>query len=221
MADRRGRLHILVEGQTEEALVRDVFEPHLAAHGWFVTYSIVKTKRPAGTAAHKGGVTGWRQLEREIRLLLHDSSIGVFTTMFDYYGFPLAAPGMQERPATTPVDCVRHVERALRQHFADPRLVPHLVLHETEAWVYAACAELGEVLGDKAVAMQMLKDVATSGGPELINDGPNTAPSKRLERHSPGYVKTIDGPLAIAELGLDGLRSQCPHLGEWLRGLES
>jgi hypothetical protein len=28
------RLHILVEGQTEEILVRDLFASHLERHGW-------------------------------------------------------------------------------------------------------------------------------------------------------------------------------------------
>jgi hypothetical protein len=33
-------------------------------------------------------------------------------------------------------------------------------------------------------------------------------------------VKTLDGPLAVAELGLPGLRALCPHLDRWLVGLE-
>jgi hypothetical protein len=81
------RLHILVEGQTEETVARDVLEPHLRTHGWFVSYSIVKTKRPAGGPAHKGGVTSWRQLDREITLLLRNSSFDVITTLLDYYAF--------------------------------------------------------------------------------------------------------------------------------------
>ena len=50
-------------------------------------------------------------------------------------------------------------------------------------------------------------------------DGPATAPSKRLLAYYPGYVKTQDGPAAIELLGVDGLRSGCPHLDRWLAGL--
>lgn len=220
MAEPRGRLHVLVEGQTEESLVRDVFEPHLAGHGWAVTNSIVKTKRPAGKAAHKGGVTGWDQLETEIRLLLRDPSIAILTTVLDYYGLPRDAPGMSDRPDGTATDRVGHVEHALRTHFGDARLLPHLVLHETEAWVYAACNELGHMLGERSLVKSLRKDIANSGGPELINDGPDTAPSKRLLRHRPDYIKAIDGPLAISELGVEGLRVQCPHFDQWLSELE-
>jgi hypothetical protein len=67
MADRR--LHLLVEGQTEETIVRDVLEPYLAAEGCLVTSSILTTRRPAGGPAHHGGVTSWPKLEREIRML--------------------------------------------------------------------------------------------------------------------------------------------------------
>jgi hypothetical protein len=68
MTEPLRRLHILVEGQTEETIARDVLEPHLRSFGWVVSRSIVKTKRPAGGPAHRGGVTGWRQIEREVSL---------------------------------------------------------------------------------------------------------------------------------------------------------
>ncbi|HEY1575202.1 MAG TPA: hypothetical protein VGG05_27990 [Pseudonocardiaceae bacterium] len=45
------RVHVLVEGQTEEVLVRDVLEPRLASAGWLVTSSIVATKRPRRRSA--------------------------------------------------------------------------------------------------------------------------------------------------------------------------
>ncbi|MBU3063086.1 DUF4276 family protein [Nocardia sp. NEAU-G5] len=77
----------------------------------------------------------------------------------------------------------------------DRRFLPHLVLHEPEAWVFAAHAELGELYD------------------------PATAPSKRLLRYQPGYVKVTDGPLAVAELGIDAIRAQCPHTDAWLAKL--
>lgn len=80
MRDRPGRLHILVEGQPEETVVRNVLEPHLRTHGWLVSYSIVTTRRPASGPAHKGGLTGWGQLTREIPRLLRDSSFDILTT---------------------------------------------------------------------------------------------------------------------------------------------
>lgn len=211
------RLHILVEGQAEETVVRDVIEPYLACRGWSSTWSIVKTKRPAGGGpTHKGGVTSWAQVDREIRLLLRDSSIDVLATMLDYYAFPDEAPGMATRPPGTPLERVQHVEHALVEHFGDRRLLPHLVLHETEAWVFAAGDELAELYGDVTVAQRLEADVAAADGPENVNDDPATAPSKRLATYCPSYMKTVDGPMAIASFGVGRLRQACPHVDAWL-----
>lgn len=71
------KLHILVEGQTEEAVVNNVIKPYLSSDDLYITTSILTTKRPAGGPAHKGGVTSWQKISREIQLLLGDTSIAV------------------------------------------------------------------------------------------------------------------------------------------------
>jgi len=213
------RLHVLVEGQTEETVLRDVLQPHLEGVGWSVSRSLVKTKRPASGPMHKGGVTNWAQADREIRLLLRDSSITVLTTLFDYYAFPVEGPGMGTRPPGDPYGRVRHVENALAAEIGDGRFRPNLVLHELEAWVFAAPDQLGELLGN-ALATRVRQDARAAGGPELVNDSPLTAPSKRLLSYCEEYVKTQDGPLAISALGVEALREQCPHFDAWLRDLE-
>jgi len=220
MAEKLRRLHILVEGQTEETIARDVLEPYLSSFGWSISRSIVKTKRPASGPTHKGGVTGWRQLDREISLLLHDSSLDVLTTLLDYYAFPAEAPGMASRPNGSASERVEHVEQALAKHFDDGRFLPHLVLHEIETWVFAASEQLGWLFNDEGITSMLQADVTAAGGPEGINDHPDTAPSKRLARYCISYVKTQDGPLAVSDLGVGRLREQCPHLDSWLRRLE-
>ena len=213
------RLHILVEGQTEEILARDLFAPHLARHGWWVTFSVQRTKRVAGGRDHRGGCANWAKIEREIRRLLDDRGRTV-TTLFDYYGFPDDAPGMADRPAGSPMAQVDHVLAAVAAKIGDHRFRPNLVLHETEAWVFAAADELGELRGDPELAVRLHADCAEAGGPELVNSTRERAPSKRLLSYLPDYGKLIDGPLAICELGLPGLRAACPRLDGWLSGLE-
>jgi hypothetical protein len=215
------RLHLLLEGQTEETITRDIIGPHLESVGWFVCWSIVKTKRPAAGPAHRGGVGSWAHIDRDIRLLLRDSSLTVVTTILDYYAFPRDAPGMTDRPSGPATAKVGHVERSMAEAVGDKRFVPNLVLHETESWVFAAADQLAELYDDAQLATRLRKDVAAARGPELINDGPSTAPSKRLMRYRPDYAKTLDGPIAIAELGLARLRACCPHLDTWLTGLEA
>lgn len=213
------RLHLLVEGQTEETVVNRVLGPHLTSVGWTVTTSLVKTKRPAGGPSHKGGLSTWRQVETDVRLLLGDTSLTVLTTLFDYYGLPTDFPGVQDRPAGDAYARVAHVEQAFATEINDRRFLPHLALHELEAWVFAAADELGLLHGPE-IAEQLRADEKLAGGPELVNDDPSTAPSKRILRYCPGYAKTSDGPMAIEELGLSRLRVRCPHLDEWLCSLE-
>ena len=121
-------LHILCEGQTEEAVARDVIAPYFDPLSVQVSYSIYTTKRPAGGPAFKGGLSRWPKLERELRLLLRNSSTTVLTTMF-------------------------------------------------EAWVLADCVRLGDLMGDPRPAEELARVVRQQAGPELVNDGPDTAPS--------------------------------------------
>jgi Domain of unknown function (DUF4276) len=214
-------LHILCEGQTEEMIASDVLGPHFSSAGGYVTWSVLTTKRLAGGPTFKGGVSSWPKLQRELRLLLHDSSTTVLTTLLDYYAFPADAPGMANRPQGSPHDRVRYVESALAKAVDDSRFIPHLVLHEIETWVLANCRRLGEVMGDPGPAAELQRVVYLESGPELVNDSADTAPSKRIMRAYPQYAKTIDGPLVIAESGLGAIRRSCPHADDWLRDLEA
>jgi hypothetical protein len=160
-------LHILCEGQTEEMIASDVLQSHFTVGDAYVTWSVLMTKRPAGGPAFKGGVSTWPKLEREMRLLLRDSSTTVLTTLIDYYAFPPEAPGMADRPHGSPHDRVRHVETALAKTVGDARFVPHLVLDETETRVLADCSRLGEVMGDPGPAVGLERAVRLESGPEL------------------------------------------------------
>jgi hypothetical protein len=57
--------------------------------------------------------------------------------------------------------------------------------------------------------------------PEDVNDGAQTAPSKRLETLIAGYRKTVHGPPAVASAGLTALRTSCPRFGAWVTRLEA
>jgi hypothetical protein len=215
-------MHVLLEGQTESELFERLFRPYWEGVGWLVTSSVVVTKRLLGGAAMRGGVARWAKLKQEIDRLLGDSHFDVVTTIIDYYGLPVDSPGMGDRPTCgTSRERVEHVEAALASHFSDRRFVPHLSLHESETWVFAARVQLAALAGSGALHRRMEADVNQAGGPEGVNDGPNTAPAKRIASFWPAYSKTSDGPRAVAELGLSALRAQCPHLDAWLASLDS
>src|ERR1700743_3740955 len=136
MPDRR--LHLLVEGQTERIVVRDVLQPYLETIGWRGSGSIITKRRRGAGSNSRGGVTSGGKLVPEIRRLLHGRSIDLLTTVIDYYGFPADGPGMAARTQGDPLQGVRDVEGAMSEVIGDRRFVPHLTLHELESWVFAA-----------------------------------------------------------------------------------
>jgi hypothetical protein len=60
------------------------------------------------------------------------------------------------------------------------------------------------------------------GNPELIDDGEQTAPSKRIIAQLPDYEdrKPAAGPVIAEAIGLEAIRSKCRHFNEWLTKLE-
>lgn len=211
---------MLVEGQTEEAFVGRVVRRHLHGFDVHVDSKVIVTKRVVSGPDRKGGVSSWLQIERDLRLLLHDSAAIGVSTMIDYYGLPADVPGMATRPASA-LSGALHVEAAMEAHIDDPRFRAHLSLHEFEALLFAAPDLCGQYLGAPTVTRVMADAVAHCGGPELVNDDPMSAPSKRLSGAYPPYQKTLDGP-AIAELiGLADIRSACPHFHRWIEWLEA
>jgi hypothetical protein len=213
----RKRLHVLVEGQTEFIVVQDVLWPHLDQQGWNVTCSVVRTQTTSRT--YRGGATSWAKIHRDIKDVLGQTNLHALTTLFDYYAFPADAPGMSSRPSGGPHARIDHVETQLLQAVGDQRFLPNLILHELESWVFAAGAELASLRGEDDLAEVLERDCELAGGPELVNDGPSTAPSKRLERYCPTYTKKVDGPLALELLGVEQLSRRCPRFGAWLNRL--
>ena len=118
---------------------------------------------------------------------------------------------------------VEALEQAFGTDINDVRFVPYIQLHEYEAYLFSDPTQFGffydqykeEILALKAIA----DEYAT---PELINDGPYSAPSKRIIAKLPDYegAKSVVGPQVAELIGLDVIRSKCPHFAAWLSRLE-
>lgn len=215
------RCRLLVEGQTEETFANLILCPHLYGFGFHdVSVTVVTTKRVAPGGKFRGGVTTWKQLRKDIDLLTRDPG-AVVTTLVDFYGLPANVPGLPTLGSQwDPRQRVKHVERAIGQAVAAPNFVPHLVLHELEALLYSDPVAAGAHFSDDGLREAMEADIAECGEPELVNEGPNTAPSKRIIRHRPGYLKTSDGPAILGSIGLSAIRAVCPHFNAWLAVIE-
>jgi Domain of unknown function (DUF4276) len=215
------RVHILVEGQTEETFVRDVLGPHLLTVEIYIQAILISTKRVKSGEKFKGGVTNYPQVRREVWNLLNDSSAVAVTTMLDYYGLPDDFPGQ----ATLPVgkSCyqrVAHLEDAFHAEIGHRHFLPYLSLHEFEALLLAGPEEIERIQSGQPDAGRLAAEVASFASPEEVDDGPETHPAARIKRSLPGYQKRLHGPVIAARIGLQAIRERCRHFDDWLRRLE-
>jgi len=217
------RLLMLVEGQSEEAFVKQTLKPWLEQRGVYLQGPIlVATKRLPAGGGFRGGVVSWGQIRRNLALLLNDSDAWV-TTLLDFYGLPDDVPGVAEHKGRGAAqDQVVAVQAAIAGAVGlAPRFLPFLALHEFEAWVFAGPAVVAQHFGSTTAAANLTAEIPQPGGPEHINHGPATHPMARLGKHCPAYKKTSDGPTILAKIGVDAIRAQCPHFSAWLAQLEA
>jgi hypothetical protein len=216
------RVLILVEGQTEETFVRDVLAPHLHTRDIAPVPKLLVTKRIKSGGHFKGGAVSYTQVKGDLHRLLADTGAELITTMLDYYGLPDDVPGLADRPPGTCYQRVEHVERAFREDIEHPRFLPYLALHEFEALLFTDPTRCDWVFSEATGLLESMQAIRASvTSPEEINEGPTTAPSKRLLKLFPGYQKTLHGPMAAGAQGLGPLRAACPHFHQWVSALEA
>lgn len=218
------RVLILVEGQTEHRFVQNMLVPHLAERGVYLASTIYTTKNVPGQPQAKGGLHkhSYEKLKRELRLLLSKSGTATITTMIDLYALPENFPGLktQQLPAGTPYERVAHLERAFAADIDHGRFIPYLNLHEFEGLLFSAPEKIAaQFQPDKKADLQAIR--AEFQTPEEINEGSETAPSKRILKLLPAYNKRLHGTLIANDIGLAAIRSQCPHFDQWVTTLEN
>lgn len=209
------RICIVCEGQTEVEFVKSCLTPHFSPQGLWVYPALLQS--PSGK--HRGGrVT----IERLAKFISHQyREADRITTLVDFYGF-------QDRNGRNRAE----VEAAILEQVAqrtpqfDPRFVlPYVQMHEFEGLLFTDINEFEWVLDAWSDASKAALSAIASQFPcpEDINDGPETAPSKRILSIFPrgAYSKTEHGPLIAAAIGLDAIRAKCPAFNEWIRKLEA
>lgn len=216
------RLLMLVEGQSEEAFVKQTLAPWLAGRGVHVKPVLLWTKRLPPGGGHRGGVRSWDRIRRSLAPLLADGDAWV-TTLLDFYGLPEDVPGFAAHKGRGSAhEQVAGVQAELAVAFGhQPRFLPFLALHEFEAWMFAEPTVVSAHFGSQTIATKLAAEIPEPGGPEAINHGLASHPSARLSKHCPSYKKASDGPTVLAKIGIPTIRARCPHFAGWLARLEA
>ncbi|HSK40145.1 MAG TPA: DUF4276 family protein [Arenibaculum sp.] len=223
------RLHALVEGQTEEAFFNRLLVPHLWSCGIQADVQLINPRTGSTSRRTKGGWNSYQVIRRHLsRWMGEDHGNNVwFTTMVDLYAIPRDFPKHDEAIGMAdPFRRVDFLEQAWRDDVVTDgrwRFIPYVQLHEFEALLLADPAKLDWEFLEHEAAIERLAALSTAfETPELIDDGPETAPSKRIIREIPEYGarKTSVGPLVADKIGLATLRARCPHFDAWIKSLE-
>ena len=220
------RLHLIVEGQTEETFVNRVLRPHLAELSVWAKARCDTTGRKRGVK-YRGGIGSYLKAKNDITAWTREdrNPDARFTTMFDLFRLPNNFPGYEEAKRTPdPYQRVQTLEDALRDDISDWRFVPYIQLHEFEALLLCDPQNLDAQFPDRSNEIRELAEkISTFDSPEHVNDGPDTAPSKRIIDVIPEYKgrKASAGPIVAEKIGLAALRSDCSHFGKWLDKLEA
>ena len=217
------RVHVVVEGPTEESFISSVLAPVLWPHQVYLTPTIL------GVPGHKGGRPNYARAKKDVVIQLKQDQTRYCSTMFDFYGLGDGFPGMPLSPNLPGLDKVRRIEEAVKADIiaeapdlrADVRFLPYLQLNEYEGLLFSDTQAFASGIRQPHL-VEPFEEIRTEfATPEDINDDPNTAPSKRVLGAYPSYRKVVDGTLAAHAVGIEKMRRECPHFREWIEQLEA
>lgn len=218
-ADMR-RIAILVEGQSEQAFVDSVLQPALGYNVAYLTAIIVATHRPAAGGKFSGGGR-WRHYRDDLRRLVNQPQWDLVTTLIDFYAFPDDLPVNCARPHRGR-DCVVRTASAMQAEINSQKFLPFVILHELEALVIASGAIQQAPLGDRTLGRQFRALLDEAGGDvEMIDDAPDTSPSKRLQGLVTHYDKIRDGIAILQAADLSEALQYCPGVATWVSRLRA
>jgi hypothetical protein len=217
------RIIIIGEGQTEQEFCNEVLQPYF--NGIEITIQNPTIKKTGG------GIVNWIALKHQIVKYLKSDKSATVSLLIDYYGikdnhkFPnwieskkILNNNKYDAIELIEVGMLNDIEVDLRSRF-----IPYIQLHEFEGLLFSDIDIFKNNFEKSEFKdFEYLKNTIDNyANPEEINNGFETAPSKRLEKIISGYDKIVYGSLLAKEIGLEKIRAKCPGFDKWIRKLEN
>jgi hypothetical protein len=219
------RVLVLVEGPTEQAIIDRVFAPDLEVKEIFLNPRIV------GKPGYKGG-NRFAVVQRELLALLRQEPDSIVTMFFDYYGLNASWPGLTEAKGKNVDKAFSLVTQAIADaivqdmghRFNPARFIPYIQFYEVEGLLFAGPNEMAEIFEKPSLKEKFEQIVKDCGGCEKINDGVDTAPSKRIQQLFSNYQKgrsvNAHAYRIVQHIGVERIRKECPQFNAWYSRLE-
>ena len=212
------RVYVMSEGQTEETFVRDLLYAHMLDRGICLVPILFRTSKDA-----KGGIVSYGKMRTQVLRKCREDRAATVTTLIDLYGLPKDFPGWVPAGQGSPHDRVRQLENAFGADIGENNFLPHLTVHEFEGMLFSRVEAFATWFDNPRLVDTLAEVDRAFESPEHINDGPETAPSKRIMRAvgDQKYQKPLHGPLIAMDVGLDRIRARCIHFADWLTRIEA
>ena len=213
-------VYVVVEGFTEQTFIRDILAPYLYPRNIYLKASLI------GKPGHKGGNVKFDRAQSDIVKFLKQRNDTYISTMFDYFRLDPKWPGRKIKKTKTAKNKAGFIEQETVKElikcypdFNPERFIPYFSMHEFEALLFSNPKRIAEKLSVKEkLILDILEECKE---PEEINDEPETAPSKRIEKISwIKYKKTITGIAIAKNIEIVEMRKKCPVFNLWLEKLE-
>jgi hypothetical protein len=214
------RIITVCEGQTEQSFCGKVLSPHFIERGFHLQWPTIKHT--------KGGLVKWSLLKKQIETHLLSDPAAYVTTLIDYYGLyrKYEFPRWDESEGIVDKNSrMIAIENAMKediQYEVRNRFIPYIQLHEFEGLLFNDIDIFhAQIPPDDLVGIDELERTFREfDNPEMINNNPDTAPSKRLYRIIKGYNKIVYGDILAEAIGLPKMREKCPRFTSWINTLE-
>ncbi len=215
------RLNITAEGYSEERFVTDMLRPHLLN---FNIYAEVRKVLSSRKLRKRGGIVTYDKFKKDISQWFKECPDVYHTTLIDLYGINPDFPGYSSTQNLLPYERIIEMERLLKDDLKFHKFIPYIQLHEYETLLFSDTTVMENWLGlyNKIGknSFTNIKNSVPDANPELINERPELAPSKRILSICDAYDKVDDGILILQEIGINKIRSECRHFNKWLTSLE-
>ncbi|MFL9485022.1 DUF4276 family protein [Chitinophagaceae bacterium LWZ2-11] len=208
---KRG-IYFIAEGTTEVEFIETSLRHYFIGKG-------INDIRAIGM----GGSNSYFRYHHDVTTFLKRERDIIVTSLIDFFRLPNDFPGYADaKKLNGGQQQIEFIERKVEVHINNQRFVPYIQLHEFEGLLFADMKGFNEIPGCNAKDLAELKSIIDKyPNPELINNGPETAPSKRLKRIITGYDKPLYGAYIALANGLDSIINKCPRFKEWLDKLET
>jgi len=227
------KLLCICEGTSEHNFVTHVLQPYFNQKGVNVSLETVLLGWRNPMAQGAGGDVRFSRLRTDLSFLFAGGlAYDAVTTLFDFYGLKTDWTGLSQvtsvmRPEEKACCVEQAAARDLCLHFSGnypvevAKVIPNVFMHEYEGLMFSNVASIVNITRAYKALPALSAIESSFQAPEAINDGEDTAPSKRLIAAQVNYSKTLHGHRIISDIGIDVIRSKCPHFHAWLSKIES